>query len=210
MTDKGLPIGFSDFQQVIKDNRYFVDKSMFIKEVVEGALVLLYPRPRRFGKTLNLSMLRYFYNKNGDNSDLFKGLKITSEAKIMEKQGKHPVIFITLKDVKHRKKEDCYRDLFSLISEVFTDNNYILENDFMTEEERIYFKKIISQTANITEYGTSLKYLSKFMFKYHKVNPVILIDEYDAPIQAAFHYNYYDDIIIFMRNFLSGALKDNQ
>jgi hypothetical protein len=209
MAEKKLPIGESDFRAIIEEDIYFVDKSLFIKDVVDGARVLLYPRPRRFGKTLNLSMLRYFYNKNGDNSKLFKDLKIAKEEKVMEKQGKHPVIFLTLKDVKCRTKEECYRELFSLISEVFIDYNNILDNDFMTEEERIYFKKLTSQTANKTEYGNSLRNLSKFLFKYYKENSVILIDEYDTPIQAAFHYGYYEDIIIFMRNFLSGALKDN-
>jgi hypothetical protein len=210
MIDKKLPIGVSDFKEIIKNEHYFIDKSLFIKDVVEGAKVLLYPRPRRFGKTLNLSMLRYFYNKNGDNSALFKDLMIAKEEKIMQKQGKHPVIFITLKDVKCETKEKCFNNIFELITKLFIDHLYILESGFLAKYESEYFEKILSKTADSEEYANALKYLSEYLFKYHQVNPVILIDEYDTPIQAAYHYNYYDDLIIFMRNFLSGALKDNE
>jgi hypothetical protein len=209
MTEKNLPLGDSDFCRVITDNKYFIDKSMFIKDVVEGATVQLYPRPRRFGKTLNLSMLRYFYNKNGDNSSLFKDLLIAKEEKIMQKQGKHPVVFLTLKDVKYDTFERCMEDIYGVIIGAFKEHKQILQSDCVDELEINYFTKILTKTATFTDYANSLKYLSEYLSKFHKINPVILIDEYDTPIQAAYHYGYYEDLIIFMRNFLSGALKDN-
>jgi hypothetical protein len=120
------------------------------------------------------------------------------------------VIFLTLKDVKHDKKEDCFVDIFSLIQKIFIDHKYLLDSDLLSEEEKVYYQKITSKTANSVEYSSSFKYLSEYLSRYHKTNTVILIDEYDTPIQAAFHYNFYEDIFIFMRNFLSGALKDNK
>jgi len=204
-----IPIGISDFRKLISENCYFVDKSLLIKDVENSGDIVLYPRPRRFGKTLNLSMLRYFYDNSADNSHLFNGLAITQEKEVMQKQGKHPVIFISFKDVKSSNYEHCMNAIYDLIIRLFNENHYILDNNFMTEVDRKYFERILSKTGSLSDYENSLKNLAEYLSKYHQSNPVILIDEYDMPIQASYAYNYYSQMIEFIRNLLSGCLKDN-
>jgi len=209
MIKKKIPIGVSDFKTIITDNRYFVDKSLFIKDVIDGPDILLFPRPRRFGKTLNLSMLKYFYNNREDNSKLFRGLNIRKEKRIMQKQGKHPVIYITFKDIKNNTWEACRNALYKIIRELYDDFRYILENDLISEIDKDVYRQILAMTADITDFENSFKLLSKLLYLYYKAKPVILIDEYDTPIHAGFFHHYYDEIIDFMRIFLSSALKDN-
>ncbi len=206
---KRLPIGISDFKKMITEECYFIDKSMLIKDVVEGADIILYPRPRRFGKTLNLSMLRYFYDNLEDNRSLFNGLNIEKEEKIMEKQGKYPVIYITFKDVKESKYEDCMEKIKDLIAKIYIENNYLLKSVQLEKEEIEIYEKIKGKKANKSEMEDSLKNLSEYLFRYHGKNPVILIDEYDMPLQGAFVYDYYEEMVLFIRNLLSGCLKDN-
>ena len=206
---KKLSIGVSDFKKLIINNLYFVDKSLFIKDVVDDMEVLLYPRPRRFGKTLNLSMLKYFYDCSEDNSHLFNDLAISKEEDIMEKQGKYPVIYLTFKDVKNRSKEKTFVKIYRLISELYNDVAYLLDSAFITKNEIEYFENIQYGKAIASDYENSLKFLAKLLYNHHKVNPVILIDEYDTPIHAGYTHDYYDEIIEFMRDFLSSGLKDN-
>jgi len=208
MQKKKIPLGTSDFKTIITDNRYFVDKSLFIKDVVEGSDVLLFPRPRRFGKTLNLTMLKYFYDIKGDNADLFTQLKISEEKQIMEKQGRHPVIYITFKDVKNEKWVDCLRDMGDLILELVDSFNYILKSDRITDANKDYFQRLLSRTADKIDNEKALRKLAQALHLHHEVKPVILIDEYDTPIHQGYAHGYYNEIIGFMRNFLSGALKD--
>jgi len=205
---KKLTIGVSDFKEVINDDLYFIDKSLFIKDVVDDMKVLLYPR--RFGKTLNLSMLKYFYECTEDNSDLFNELKISKEEDIMKKQGKYPVIYLTFKDIKDESKDNVFKGIYELITELYIEKKYILNDESLGIEYTSYFNRILSAKADYTDYLTSLKYLTQFMYKYHKINPVVLIDEYDTPIHAGYSNNYYKPIIGFMRDFLSGGLKDNK
>ena len=210
MTKKELPIGVSDFKKIITENLYYVDKSLFIKDVVgSGTAVLLYPRPRRFGKTLNLSMLKHFYDCSVDNSDLFKDLAISNEDNIMKKQGKHPVIFITLKDIKAETAEHCFEKIYHEISNLYKDHKNILTGGSMSELDIEYYNKIMSETGTITNFETSLKKLSQYLSEHYKINPIILIDEYDTPIHAGYYNNYYKEIIGFMQGFLGGALKDS-
>jgi len=209
MIHKKLPIGVSDFKEIITRSYYFVDKSLLIKEVVDGAKVLLYPRPRRFGKTLNLSMLKYFYDNSADNASLFDDLLISKDPEVMAYQGKFPVIFLTFKDIKSNNLAHCMDSLFDLIAKLFQEHYHILKNDFMGDFDINFYNRILSKTGSLSDYENSLKYLSEYLYKYHKVNPVILIDEYDMPIQSAYINNYYEDLIIFIRNLLSGCLKDN-
>ena len=203
------PIGISDFKKLREEKCYFVDKSLLIKDVAEGAEVILYPRPRRFGKTINLSMLRYFYDKSEDNSALFDGLAIINEKDIMQKQGKYPVIFITFKDVKTNKFNDCMDAIKSILSSLYIEHTYLLDTDLMHSFEKNVYNQIIDKSANQAEYANSLKNLCKHLYQFHKINPVILIDEYDMPIQSAYINNFYEDLIVFIRNLLSGCLKDN-
>ena len=191
------------------DDLYFVDKSMFIKDIVDGMAVLLYPRPRRFGKSLNLSMLKYFYDCREDNAHLFENLAISQEKDIMAKQGKYPVIFLTFKDVKEETYEASMEKIYTIISNLYKEHGEVLQSGFSYEIDKIFYEKIISKTASQSDFAESLKALSKFLYDHHKANPVILIDEYDTPIHAGFYHGYYEKMVGFMRGLLGGGLKDN-
>jgi hypothetical protein len=211
---KRLAIGISDFREIIEENRYFVDKSLFIKDIVDGDdKITLIPRPRRFGKTLNLSMLRYFYEKpisesENDNAHLFKDLKIGQAGeKYRSKLGRHPVIFLSFKDVKNRNWEQCLTALKIEIAGEYQRHSYLLNHN---TDNASYINSIIDETNDEIKFQNSLKHLCKLLYQYHGVNPVVLIDEYDMPIQAGYVNGYYDEVIEFMRNFLSGGFKDNR
>jgi hypothetical protein len=209
MNKKRLPIGISDFKEMITEECYFIDKSLMIKDVVEGAKIILYPRPRRFGKTLNLSMLRYFYDNSEDNRVLFNGLKVEKEESVMKKQGKHPVIYITFKDVKANDYNAAMYLIKELILEEYKKHRYLLKSDILMPEDKVYYNLILGRESKNEVFMPSLKNLSEYLSKYHKANPVILIDEYDMPLQGAFTYRYYEEMVMFFRNLLSGCLKDN-
>ncbi len=211
--DKTLRIGTSDFRKYIESDGYFIDKTLLIKEVIDSTHeVLVFPRPRRFGKTLNLSMLKYFFDCNKkDTAKLFKDFEISRcEKKYTEKQGQYPVIFLTLKDVKKETFEGCIARFKSLLSDLYIEHNYLLKSDVLDANEKINFERIIKEEANIEKYEASLKHLSKSLSEYHKQSVLILIDEYDTPIHAGYSYNYYNQVISFMRNFMSDAFKDNE
>ncbi|MGE5343934.1 MAG: AAA family ATPase [Candidatus Omnitrophota bacterium] len=231
MNMKDVAVGKSDFKEMITGNYYYVDKSLFIKDVIDrGDAVILLPRPRRFGKTLNMTMLGYFYdccpekvprdsegryptNKNdlpkNSYKQLFERLLIhTAGQKYLDKMGKHPVIFLTFKTLKERDWNVCYDKLKQLISDAYTKHMYLLSSMELLPHEKDYFKRIIDVSASIGDYENSLEKLMIFLSRYYDERAVILIDEYDAPIHAGFNKDYYEDIIEFMRNFLGGALKD--
>src|SRR3989339_154936 len=208
---KKLAIGISDFKMLIDNNCYDVDKSLLIKELLDdGSGVVLLPRPRRFGKTLNLSMLRYFFEKTiQDNKYLFLNLKIAKNQEYMDKQGKYPVIFITFKDVKSSNWKDCFNNLKIVIKNEFRRHKYLLDSNDIDKYDRQYFESILEETANNAQFESSIMMLSLFLNKHHKENVIILIDEYDMPIQSGYINNYYNEVIQFTRNLLSGGLKDN-
>lgn len=206
---KRISLGISDFKTIIDDDKYFIDKSLIIKEFLEdsGQIVLI-PRPRRFGKTLNLSILRYFLEKTDeDTSYLFKDLKIKEEEEIMKKQGVYPVIHMTFKDDKHKNHETFINRMKYKICHIYGGFKFIYES--LSFEDKKYFDKIlnIESTEEILE--TSLLKLSEFLNKYYNQKVIILIDEYDTPIHHAHFEGYYGEMIGFMRNFLSATLKDN-
>jgi len=209
MDKKRLVLGESDFQTLITGNCYYADKTMFIKDVVEGSKVLLFARPRRFGKTLNLTMLRHFFDITGDCGGLFANLHISNEKQIMEMQGKHPVMYLTFKDVKEVKWKTCYKRMKIIITELFCDFDYLLDSEFLKEKDKASIKRILKEKGDMTDYTDSLKKLSKAIYLHHKVRPIILIDEYDTPIHQGYESGYYQEIIPFMRVFLSGVLKDD-
>ena len=209
---KKLPIGISDFRKVIRDNNYFVDKSMLIHELINSnAQISLLPRPRRFGKTLNLSMLRYFFENREDNSYLFKELEIYKRDEFREHQGKYPVIFLTFKDVKSDNKEEALNKIYSLIREEFGRHKKSILDiiDDLDDEDRYNYYDIIQRRATKDVYEKSLSLLSKLLYQKHNQEIVILIDEYDTPIHASYLHEYYNEFITFVRNLLSGAFKDN-
>lgn len=208
---KPLPIGVSDFKEVIDDGYAYVDKTLLIEELGERKTkVALIPRLRRFGKTLNLSMLRYFFEKGKeDTSYLFKDLKIWKNEKYRALQGQFPVIFITLKDVKHASWQQTFASIQELVAEEFRRHGYILEGNVLSEEEKQDFQKITRREDGETLIEKSLLLLSKWLQRYHNKRVILLIDEYDTPAHAAFVGKYYDTLIGFLRNWLSAGLKDN-
>ena len=208
---KELNLGHSNFKDIIQNNNYFVDKSMLIKEVLKAQkAVLLLPRPRRFGKTLNLSMLRYFFDKSEpENKKLFADLKIWQTGDdIKQHCCKYPIIYLTFKDAKADTWDDCYELIVSEIVKLYSKHDYLLENNILKNHEELKYNKILNETASKIEYQRSIKQLSEYLQRYHNEKTVILIDEYDAPIQAGYKM-FYDKVVSFMRNLLSGAFKDN-
>ena len=210
---KKLPIGQSNFKKVITGNNYYVDKSLLIQEILEdSALVMLLPRPRRFGKTLNLSMLRYFFEKSQheqEHNDLFKGLAIEQEDVFHTHCGNYPVIFLTFKDVKELDFEDALQSIKTIIADEFTRHQYVLATDILNEQEKTRYQDIIALRAEAVHYRTSLKDLSAYLHRYYQQEPVILIDEYDTPIHTGFVADYYEEIVAFFRSFFGAGLKDN-
>lgn len=182
-----------------------------IEEIINSQKnVLLIPRPRRFGKTLNLSMLRYFFDISiPENIKLFKNLEIWENTEIIKNHCcNYPVIYLTFKDVKANNWEECYELIVSEIVNIYSAHYYLYKENFLKEHEKIKFEKIIKEKASKVEYQKSLKQLSEYLYKYHNKKVVILIDEYDTPIQSGYN-KFYDDVVVFLRNLLSGAFKDN-
>jgi len=210
MALKKLPIGLSDFAELIEKNYYFVDKSMFIKELLDsGAKTTLFPRPRRFGKTLNLSMIRYFFEKTElSRRSLFNGLKIEQHADCMFHQGKYPIIWLSFKDVKAKNWSFCYEKLCKTIGDEFKRHFEVLR-PILTELEMQDVQKIIAGTASQSMYEHALLDLSKYLERGHHQKVILLIDEYDAAIHEGFMSGYYDKIINFIRAFLGAGVKDN-
>ena len=208
---KRIPIGISDFKTLIDENYLFVDKSLLIKEFWESdGQTILVPRPRRFGKTLNMSMIRYFFeNSNEDNSCLFKGLNIEKHKDIMELQGKCPVIYLSFKDEKHSSFEYLKAGLRNTLGKLYQDHKYCLNTDKIDNIDKKYYNSIINKEADIIDLSNALKKLSEYVYRYYDKKVIILIDEYDVPIQSSYVNNYYNETIEFMRNLLSGAFKDN-
>ncbi|KKQ48258.1 MAG: hypothetical protein US69_C0029G0003 [candidate division TM6 bacterium GW2011_GWF2_38_10] len=214
MMKKKMSIGIHDFKELIERNYYYVDKSMFIYELVaqESAKVTIIPRPRRFGKTLNMTMLKYFFEKPLDcssNAHLFKGLAISQYPEIMARQGTHPIIFITFKGIKSSTWDECYKELKTAVSVEFKRHAYILQHEIVSDSDKKIIVDIIEKKADIHDYKYALAFLSTLLCKIHGTKPIILIDEYDAPMHAGFEFTYYEEIKNFMYSFFCAGLKDN-
>lgn len=209
MSKKQLPLGTSDFKSLLDENMYYVDKSPLIAEIIHGARVTLLPRPRRFGKTLNMSMLSYFFSNAQDYSYLFDGLAIAKNANAMTHCGKYPVVFLSFKDVKSQSAQGCFDHIKQLMVELFLRHDYLLTSNLLKPAEVQLFERVLSQKASIEQFSHGLKFLSLLLHRYHQQPVVIIIDEYDMPINSAYTYGYYDELVGFLRNVLSGAFKDN-
>ncbi len=208
MVKKKLPIGIDDFKEIIENDYYFVDKSMLINELLDKkSKVTLLPRPRRFGKTLNMSMLSYFFNieNKEENKELFKELVITKTDK-MKYQGEYPVIYISLKDIKVNNWKECIEEIKKVLKKVFKTKKYIREK--LAESEKIDFDEIEFLNEK-GDYVGALSNLSEYLYKFHGKKVIILIDEYDTPLVTAQSQGYYEEAIFFFRNFLSAGLKGN-
>jgi len=199
-------VGTDDFKKLRENGGYFVDKSLFIKEIIAGSDVLLLPRPRRFGKTLNLSMLRYFFARSSeDRSHLFQDLAIASLPEVMAHQGQYPVIFLSLKDVKGEDWEECWARLRANITSLYLEHTYLQQT--LPAVYQRDFEAIIQGTGDHRVYGDSLKNLITFLHDYHQQPVVVLIDEYDSPMIEAWDKGYYRQMADFMRSWLGGGLK---
>ena len=212
MSIKKLPIGISDYVRA-QEEYYYVDKTLLIKEFLDRKpLVSLFTRPRRFGKTLNMDMLRVFFEiSDEDTSKFFVDKKIWKcGEEYREYQGKFPVIFLTLKDVKFDTWEATIDKIGELLQDEYGRHQEILNSDKISQYEKEYFSKILNKAANQVELSSALERLSKMLAVYYGKAPIIIIDEYDTPIQEGYSKDFYDEIIGFMRNFFSGAFKDNK
>ncbi|SHH45945.1 AAA family ATPase [Clostridium grantii] len=208
---KKIPIGISDFKMLIDEDYLFIDKSELISEFWQSnGQTILIPRPRRFGKTLNMSMLKYFFEKSNENNRyLFQGLNIENYKNMMDIQGKYPVIYLSFKDEKYSSFEYLQIGLRNLLSRLYKEHDYCLDNEKIHDVDKEYYSSIVNKKANIIDLSDALKMLSEYLYNYYDEKVLILIDEYDVPIQASYVNNYYTEAIEFMRNLLSGAFKDN-
>ena len=215
---KKIAIGVEDFKRIIDKNGYFVDKTLMIQKLIESeAMVTLFTRPRRFGKTLNQFMIRRFFEdeitekgEKVDNGYLFDGLKITEcGEEIMKHSQQYPVIFLTLKSAKQPTYELAYAELKKRIYEEFDRHQYVLGKGVLSKTEELRFQEILSLKAEEDLYTDALGFLSKCLFKYHGKNTIILIDEYDVPLENAYFEGFYDKMIKFIRSLFESALKTN-
>ncbi len=210
---KHILIGSSDFKELIEQQACYIDKTAMIEELMTNnqAKVSLFPRPRRFGKTLNMSMLKHFFDVDQaeENRKLFKGLAI-EESKAWEHQGKYPVIFLSLKELTTSSSEVFRQKLLFLLSTTIRNQfRFLLNSDQLDEFDIDYLKSIVNGTINAGGLENFLREFSNILYRHHGVAPVILIDEYDAPIHSAFTHGYLPEMLEFMRNFLSAGFKDN-
>ena len=209
---KSLPIGISDYVRAQADY-YYVDKTLLIKEFLDRKpLVSLFTRPRRFGKTLNMDMLRVFFEiSEEDTSKYFVDKAIwRCGMEYRNHQGKYPVVFLTFKDVKFDSWETTLDKIGNLLQEEFGRHQELAASGKLAEYEKAYYAKIMNGKASEVDLTASLEKLSQMLTKHYGKAPVIIIDEYDTPIQEGYSKDYYDEIIGFMRNFFSGAFKDNK
>ena len=206
---KRLAIGVDDFRKIIKEDCYYIDKTKFIEDILEdGSGVKLINRPRRFGKTLNMTTLKYFFDIENaeENRKLFNNLYI-EKSKFIEEQGKYPVIFLSLKEIKGKTWEEMLEEIKNYIKGLYNDFEYVRE--ILNESELKTFDTIWLKKEG-ADYSNSIKDLTKFSYKYYKKEVILLIDEYDTPLVDAYLEKYYSEVITFFKIFLGGALKTNQ
>lgn len=211
VTKLPLPIGESDFKKLV-DSYYYVDKTLMIKEFIDSKpKVSLFTRPRRFGKTLAMGMLQTFFEiSDTDNSKYFKDKIIWSCGEKYRKEfGKYPVVFVTFKDIKFQTWEQTYTAIRETIAREFLRHEVLLTSDKCNEYEKDYFRKVVDGSISEVSMSRALSELSHMLKKHYNQSAVIIIDEYDTPIQQGYTGGYYEQIIGFMRNLLSGAFKDN-
>ena len=206
---KRLAIGVSDFKKIIEEDFYYFDKTKFIEEIInDGSEVKLFTRPRRFGKTLNMSMLKYFFDieNKEENKKIFKDLYI-EKTEAFKEQGQYPVIFLSLKDLKASTWEEMEEKITIILSELFSEYNYLINELVETDSDK--FKKIINENANLSNLGRSLKFLTRILYEKYNKKVVVLIDEYDSPLVSAYINGYYEKAKDFFKTFYSTVLKDN-
>ena len=206
---KKIPIGVENFKEIINNNCYYVDKTKFIEEILnDGSKIKLFTRPRRFGKTLNMSTIKHFFNikNNEKNRKLFSNLDIEKSIYIKE-QGQYPVIFISMKGIKDITWEEAKSSLKILISNLYSEFKYLLDN--LDEFDLPRFKKYLLADIDFANLKNALEFLTRVLYEKHKKEVILLIDEYDSPLISAYEHNYYDEAINFFKVFYGEALKTN-
>jgi len=208
---KQILTGVDSFEKIIKGDFFYVDKTLFIKEILENrGEVTLITRPRRFGKTMNMSMLRCFFDVNTDSKVLFDGLKIMEQKDIVENYlNQNPVVFLTLKNVEEETYKDAIERMKELVSDIFQENLYLCENDCLNEFKKKQFYRHCAKESTEVELKSALKFLTSCLYAYHKKRAIVLLDEYDSPINNALKDGYYQKMIQFMRGFLGSVFKTN-
>ena len=206
---KKIPIGVENFKEIINNNCYYVDKTKFIEEILnDGSKIKLFTRPRRFGKTLNMSTIKHFFDikNNEENRKLFNNLDIEKSVYIKE-QGQYPVIFISMKGIKDTTWEEAKSSLKILISKLYSEFKYLLDD--LDEFDLPRFKKYLLADIDFANLKNALEFLTRVLYEKHKKEVILLIDEYDSPLISAYEHNYYDEAINFFKVFYGEALKTN-
>ena len=212
MEFNGIGIGISDFKALRLRKNYFIDKTMYIKDIIDNQSgVVLITRPRRFGKTLNMSMLRYFFDcdvKNG--KELFEGLKIMEQdEKYTSRLGAYPCIYLTLKDVNDSNYENMILDFKTAILEMYREHRYLLDSDKIYDDEKDRIMDILYTREDEVALKNSVRELSSYLYRHYNKPVMLFIDEYDVPIQSAYVKKYYDKAIEFLKTFFGNTFKDN-
>ena len=207
---KRIPVGIENFRQIIKDNYYYVDKTELISELLHnGGMVNLFTRPRRFGKTLNMSMLEHFFSIEGDQS-LFDGLAISKDRKLCEEyMGKFPVIFLSLKGINAGSYETAFRLAVETVKGAAKKAKFLKISDKLDDDEKDDYRALLDKDMDEATLFLSLKTLSELLEKHYGTQVIILIDEYDVPLAKAFENGYYEQMVFLVRNLLEQALKTN-
>ena len=207
---KRLPVGLENFEQIINDNYYYVDKTGLISELIRnGGMVNLFTRPRRFGKTLNMSMLEHFFSIERDQS-IFEGLEISKDTKLCEEyMGKYPVISISLKGINAATYEDAFDFAVRIMKKVARNVQFLLGSGALSDYDKLEYKELLNNNMSEAAFCGGLKILSELLEKHYGTKVVLLIDEYDVPLAKAFENGYYDQMIFLIRSLLEQALKTN-
>ena len=210
MQKKKLPLGIENFEKLRSEDFYYIDKTDWIVELLRNwAEVTLFTRPRRFGKTLNMNMLKSFFSIHCKKA-LFDGMKIVKEKELCEKyMGKFPVILISLKGIEAMNYEDAFHTAVQLLNRTASEFDYLEKSDILSEEDKVAFKQLLDTNMNTATLMSSLLMLSRLLAKHHGAKTIILIDEYDVPLAKAFDYGYYDQMVSLISGFLGNALKTN-
>lgn len=206
---KLLPTGIENFKTMIDKSAYYVDKTNFIEDVLSEQVVS-YTRPRRFGKTLNMSMLYYFFSiKEKENAYLFDGLNISKNKDALKVQNKYPTIFISLKEMKSLTFDAQISSFSNVIYELLEKNLEILSSDQLSDTTKDILNKLHNRSSSAEDLKISLRVITNALYTYYQQKVIVLIDEYDVPLQAAYQNNYYEEMVEFLRSVFSSALKTN-
>ena len=211
MDRKRLPVGIDDFEKIRKENFYYIDKTGLIRELLQNwAEVNLITRPRRFGKSLNMSMLKSFFSVNGRH-EYFEGLHIRQEKKICEEyMGKYPVVSISMKGIEAGDYETAFKVAVRIMNETAADMDYLQQSDKLSDYDKERYRELLQSDMDPAAFLGNLRQLTGLLKKYYNQEVIVLIDEYDVPLSKAFECGYYDQMVLLLRGFLGQALKTNE